>query len=81
MVGSQSGGSSSAPCSPPAPVDVASHMACGITCRSEAPTEYVCRMGWISQIKEERTLNWTWKGREWDEGSKDEERHLFEGKM
>ena len=41
----------------------------------------VCRMGWISQIKEERTLNWTWKGREWDEGSKDEERHLFEGKM
>ena len=41
----------------------------------------VCRMGWISQIKEERNFNWTWKGREWDEGSKDEERHLFEGKM
>lgn len=39
----------------------------------------VCRMGWISQIKEEKNLNW--KSREWDEGSKDEKRHLFEGKM
>lgn len=38
----------------------------------------VCRMGWISQIKEEKNLNR--KGREW-EGSKDEKRHLFEGKM
>ena len=37
----------------------------------------VCRMGWISQIKEEKNLNW--KSREWDEGSKDEKRHLFEG--
>ena len=34
----------------------------------------VCRMGWISQ-------NLNWKSREWDEGSKDEKRHLFEGKM
>lgn len=40
----------------------------------------LCRKGWISQIKEERNLNWALKGREWDERSKDEERHLKETK-